>query len=170
MPNFRQIANGFIHNAVSESELSTIFKELNLMRKETYTDYTLVSEGHVAVDTLQRVYRLAGPDFPAFLEANYDRGRGMLALLVKDIVLYLNGKLGHQTIITHLRMEERKLASRLRAGPAVYQSLKTVPNATPLLGDGETLGNNDLYRLMAGISPANVGRLLMLIGGENYYG
>lgn len=169
MPSFRQVANGYVPDTLSDAELTATLKNLNLLRKDAYSDFTLVLEGHVAVETLHAVTKLVGPSFRAFLEANYDSGRGPLANLIKDIAHYLNGRVGHQNIVTHLRVEERKLYSASRARAATYAPTRTAGNALPLLEDGYVVHDYDLYRLMAGLSPANVGRLLMLIGGESYY-
>lgn len=169
MPNYRVAPHGFVSAELSDGEMASIFKNLSLLRKDAYSDFSLVIGGHVAVETLREANLLIGGSFRLFMEANYDGGTGPLANLVKDVVHYLNGRIGHQSIITSLKIEEQKLQSANRIRSALYTPSKRTSISLPLLEDGYIVHDFDLYRLMAGISPANVGRFLQLLGGEAYY-
>lgn len=169
MPNYRRIANGFITADISEEEANNLFRNLDLLRKDAYSDFELVVKGHVTLETLRIASRLTGGSFRQFMEANYNQGSGSLANLIKDIAHFLNGRLGHHSIITSIKNEEQKLQNFSRSKTATYTPSKRAASALPLLEDGYIVHDHDLYRLMAGISPANVGRFLQLLGGENYY-
>lgn len=169
MPSYRIAPHGFINAELSDAEAASIFKNLSLLRKDAYSDFELVIGGHVAIETMREAGRLIGGSFRLFMEANYDGGAGPLANLVKDIVHYLNGRIGHHSITTCIKIEEQKLQSLNRNRSAVYTPSTRMGNALPLLEDGYVVHDYDFYRLMAGISPANVGRFLQLLGGEGYY-
>lgn len=169
MPNFRPTPNGFVHDALSDGDLVGIFKNLSLLKKDSYNDFEAVIRGHVTLETLRDSTRLVGPSFRQFMEANYDSGRGPLAGLVKDIAHYLNGRIGHQGVLTSIRVEERKLLAAARQRSASYTPTRTSGASLPLLEDGYVVHDYDLYRLIGGISPANVGRIMLLLGGETYY-
>lgn len=169
MPNFRLVPNGFIAQDIGDVEADGIFRNLNLLRKDAYSDFEQVIKGHVTLETLRIAHRLTGGSFRSFLEANYDGGNGPLTNLVKDLAHYLNGRVGHHAIITSILNEEKKLQSLNRSSSALYRPTNRPMNALPLLEDGYIVHDYDLYRLMAGISPANVGRFFQLLGGETYY-
>lgn len=170
MPDYRLIKNGYVEASLSDQDLSESFRNLRLLRQDSYNDFEIVIKGYVAVETLREAKRLTGNNFAQFLEINFDGGRGPLANLIRDIVHYLNGKQGHQTILTSLRMEEHALEASARARSATYQTRHRPGTTEPFLKDGYRLEDYDLYRLAAGVGPAAVGRILLLLGGENYYG
>lgn len=170
MPNFRQAPNGYVSDELSDAELTGAFRNLNLLRKDAANDFSLLIDGSMAIEALHEAGRLIGPSFRRFMEANYDSGRGRLAGLVKDIAHYLNGRIGHHSLLTSIRVEELKLqnnANRVRT--ATYSPTHVASSALPLLEDGYVVHDKDLYRLAAGISPANVVRIVMLLGGDSYY-
>lgn len=169
MPNYRIAPHGMVNAELTDVELSNIFKNLNLLRKDAYSDFELVIGGHVGIETLRAGGQLIGGSFREFMEANYDSGKGPLANLVKDIVHFLNGRIGHQSIVTSIKIEEQKLQSANRVRSAIYSPSKRTGSSLPLLEDGYVVHDFDFYNLMAGISPANVGRFLQLLGGESYY-
>ena len=170
MPDYRLINNGYVDASLSDQDLNGLFRNLRLLRTDAYNDFELVVKGYVAIETLSAAKRLTGGNFAQFLEMNFDAGRGPLANLIRDIVHYLNGKQGHLTIITGLRMEEHALEASARARSATYQSVSRTGTTEPFLKDGYSVEDYDLYRLAAGIGPAAVGRILLLLGGDNYYG
>ena len=169
MPSFRQVPNGFVHDALSDGDLVVIFKNLALLRKDSYNDFEMVVRGYVTIETLRDASRLIGPSFRQFMEANYDGGRGPLAGLVKDIAHYLNGRIGDKGLISSIRVEERKLLASARLRSATYTPTRGSGSSMPLLEDGYVVHDYDFYRLMGGISPANVGRIMLLLGGDSYY-
>ncbi|TQH47458.1 hypothetical protein [Pseudomonas aeruginosa] len=169
MNSFRRSPNGFVNAALTDAEMTEAFTNLNLLRKDAYSNFELVIKGHVVIETIRDVSRLVGPSFRQFMETNYDSGRAPIAGLIKDIVHYLNGRMGHHSLITSLRIEERKLLSASKVRKSTYRQTQTTGSPLPLLEDGYIVHDYDLYRLMSGISPSNVGRTLLLLGGENYY-
>lgn len=169
MPNYRHIANGLVDDSLSDAQLTEIFRNFNLLRQDAYSNFDLMLSSHVAIETLIAVNTLSGGDFQAFLEANYNGGNGRLANLIKDIGHYVNGVIGHQSLITSINVEERKLKAANRSAPPSLSPSRNPPGHLSLLDDGHVITNFDLYRLMAGITPANVGRIFQLLGGESYY-
>jgi hypothetical protein len=170
MPEYRLINNGYVDASLSDQELSVLFRNLRMLRQDAYNDFEIVIKGYVAVETLRVAKRLTGNDFDQFLKLNFDNGNGPLANLVRDIVHYLNGKQGHQTVLTSIRMCEHVLEASARARSATYQATYRHGSSEPFLKDGYSVEDYDLYRLAAGIGPAAVGRIFLLLGGENYYG
>lgn len=170
MPDYRLIQNGYVDASLSDQELNGLFRNLRLLRTDSYNDFEVVIKGYVAVETLNAARRLTGNDFGQFLELNFDAGRGPLANVIRDVMHYLNGKQGHQTILTGLRMEEHALESSAPARSAVYQSISRHGTSEPFLKDGYSVEDYDLYRLAAGIGPAAVGRFFLLLGGDINHG
>lgn len=169
MLKYRAVSRGFINADLNETEVSNAFKNLNLLRKDAYNDFELVVGGHVSIETMRISNLLTSGSFRQFMEANYDSGKGPLSGLIKDIAHYLNGKVGHRAITTSINIEEQKIRSQTRIRSATYSPSKTSGSSLPLLEDGYIIHDFDLYRLMAGISPANVGRFFQLFGGETFY-
>lgn len=166
MPNFRQVANGYVNASVDDGTLSTICRGLAAIRKDALVDFALIYEGYTSVDILQYAKTMTGNAFDEFLKANYADGRGPLSSLIRCIVHYLNDKCGHQSVLTAISIEENKLkADRLPD----YLPKSVVGSKEPFLKDGYTLADYDLYRLMSGIGPTHLGRFLLLIGGRDYY-
>lgn len=169
MPEYRLISNGYVDASLSDQELASLFKNLGYLRKDSYNDFELVIRGHVAQETLRDVNRLIGGSFEQWLRANYSNGAGPIASVVKDIIHYLNGKQSFSTVVSAIRILELTMSSTSRSRQATYTPVRRSGNGEPLLRDGYELCDYDLFRLMAGIGPANVGRLFLLLGGDAYY-
>lgn len=169
MPDYRLIKNGCVDASLSDQDLAALFRNLRLLRTDSYNDFEIVVKGYVAVETLREVKRLTGNNFPQFLEANYDSGRGALAGLVRDILHYLNGKQGQNSVLTSLRMHEHMLEAAGRSRAAAYTPTVRPGSGVSMLNKGYVVEDYDLYRLTAGIGPAAVGRIFLLLGGETYY-
>lgn len=169
MPDYRLIKNGYVDASLSDQDLASLFRNIRLLRTDSYNDFEIVIKGYVAVETLREAKRLTGNNFAQFLELNFAGGRGPLANLVRDIVHYLNGKQGHQTVLTSIRMEEHALEAQARNRSAVYSPAHSPGAGEPFLKEGYRVEDYDLYRLAAGVGPAALGRIFLLLGGENYY-
>lgn len=169
MPNYRQVANGFVADGLSDGQLAEIFRNLSLLRQDTFNNFDLMLSPHVAIETLSAAKALIGGDFKGFLEANYNGGSGRAANLFKDISHYINGVISHQCLMTSINVEERKLKANNRSATPSAGLPRNPPGHLSLLDDNQGITNFDLYRLMAGIAPANVGRIFQLLGGESYY-
>ena len=170
MPEYRITPNGYAHAALGDSDLGVIFKNLQCLRNDAYVDFDLIMKGAVTIETLREANFLTGRSFAQFLEVNFDSGKGPLASLVRDIVHYLNGRCGHQTIITSLNIEENKLRSLTKARHGTYTPAIRSGGGEAFLKDQDRVYDNDLYRLMAGVGAGVVGRILLLLGGDSYYG
>lgn len=169
MPNYQTTENGFVSSTLTEQEIANLFKNLNLLRKDAYANFELVVDGHVTIETLRIAKQLTGGSFKEFLEVNYDHGRGSLANLIKNILHFLNGKVGSGSVTALLKVEELKMSGPNRNRSPIYTPTQRTGNSLPMLEDGYVVNDYDLYRLMSGISPANVGRFFQLFGGESYY-
>lgn len=169
MPDYKLINNGYVDASLSDQELTSLFRNLRLLRQDSYNDFDLVIKGYVAVETLREIKRLTGNNFAAFLELNFDGGRGPMALIVRDVLHYLNGKQGHQTILSSIRMEEHKLEALAKLRSATYSAPHKASGSEVFLKAGYRVEDYDLYRLAMGIGPAALGRLFLLLGGESYY-
>lgn len=165
MPDFRLVANGYVASSVDDGTLGSVCRGLEAIRKDALVDFALIFKGYTATDILRYANTLTGRAFDEFLKANFDNGRGPLSSLIRCAVHFLNGQCGHQSVLTAISIEENKLKS-----DHYIDSPKTRPGcAESLLKEGYTLSDYDLYRLMAGIGPTNVGRFMLLVGGREYY-
>ncbi len=169
MPDYRLAPNGYVNALLTDADLAALFRNLRLLRIDSYNDFEIVIKGYVAVETLRDVNLLTGGDFAAFLEANYDAGRGPMAVLAKDILHYLNGKLGVLSLLSAIRVQEHTLQAEAKRRSASYSALHRSGSGLPFIEKGYSLMDYDLYRLAAGLGPAALGRLFLLLGGENYY-
>jgi hypothetical protein len=170
MPDFRLASNGYVNAALSDGDLASLFRNLRLLRIDSYNDFEIVMKGYVAIETLRDVNLITGGNFAKFLEANYDSGRGPMAVLAKDILHYLNGKVGVQSLLSQIRIQEHTLQAAAKRRAATYGPIHRAGSSVPFIEKGYRLDDYDLYRLAAGIGPAALGRLFLLLGGENYYG
>jgi hypothetical protein len=90
--------------------------------------------------------------------------------LIRDIVHYLNGRGGHQTVLTSLAIQENKLRSTAKVRYGTYAPAIRAGGGESLLKGEDRVYDNDLYRLMAGLGAGAVGRIFLLLGGDAYYG
>ena len=170
MPDFRLVNNGYANAALGDGDLTSIFKNLKNLRTDAYVDFELVAKGHVAIETIRDVNQLTGGSFKDFLAMNFDSGKGPLADLVRDVVHFLNGRCGHTTVTTAVHIHENKLRSVARERKGNYSpSVRTGGGGESFLQDGYNVYDYDLYRLLAGVGPAYVGRMFLLLGGDTYY-
>lgn len=169
MPDFRLAANGYVNAALSDQDLAALFRNLRLLRTDSYNDFDIVIKGYVAIETLREVNLITGGDFAKFLEVNYDSGRGPMATLAKDILHYLNGKQGFLSLQSSIRIQEHTLEASAKRRSASYGPVHRAGSSAPFIEPGYNLADYDLYRLAAGIGPALLGRLFLLLGGENNY-
>jgi hypothetical protein len=169
MSDYRLVRNGYVPTDISEPELMGLFRNLKALKTDAYADFTLVIKGHVAVETLTNVKRLVGHSFHDFLEVNFGGGRGPLAGLVRDVVHFLNNRIGYLSILTSIQVQENKLHALTRRRSGVYTPSISSGRNEVFLKDGDTVLDYDLYRLMAALGPATMGRLMLLLGGEEFY-
>lgn len=169
MPEYRLISNGYVDASLSDQDLVSLFKNLGYLRKDSYNDFELVIKGHVAQETLRDVNRLIGGSFEQWMRANYSNGAGPIAGVVKDIIHYLNGKQNFSTVVSAIRILELTVPTSNKSRQASYTPVRRSGSGEPLLSNGYELCDYDLYRLAAGIGPANLGRLFLLLGGDAYY-
>jgi hypothetical protein len=170
MANYRSFGNGFVNDALSDTELDNIFKNFALMRQDGILDFNLVINGDLSIETMREAKRLMGGSFRQFMEANYNGGSGPLATLVKDVVHFINGKMSPTPLITVINFEENKAKAVVKTRLAQYSPSKRTSGNLALLEDGYVVHDSDFFHLMAGIGPAHVIRFLQLIGGGSYYG
>lgn len=169
MPDFRMAANGYVNANLSDGDLTALFRNLRLLRTDSYNDFEIVIKGYVAIETLRDVNLITGGNFAKFLEVNFDNGRGPMAVLAKDILHYLNGKQGVLSLLSSIRIQEHTLEAAARRREATYSPIHRSGSALPFIEKDYRLEDYDLYRLAAGIGPAALGRLFLLLGGENNY-
>lgn len=170
MPEFRLVSNGYANAAIGDGEMGAIFKNLLCLKTDSFVDFELLAKGHVAIETIREVNRLTGGSFKEFLEVNFDSGKGPISALVRDIVHYLNGRCGHQTVMTSISIQENKLKNFNRSRYGTYSPTIRTGTPEPFLASGDMVYDYDLYRLMSGIGAGHVGRILLLLGGDAYYG
>lgn len=170
MPNYRSVANGYVDSRLSDYDLSVLFKNLRYLRKDAYNDFSLIIEGHVAIETLRTAKAITGGSFKQWLEVNFDNGRGPLADIIREILYYLAGKQSYATVNTAVRINESLMESAAKQRSGTYASGNLTGSSDAFTKYGHLVEDYDLYRLMAGVGPSVVGRILLLIGGEVYYG
>lgn len=167
MTTFRMGPNGYYNDQVSDTEAPTLFRNLGALRRDAYQDFSVVMEGHAPIEIIRLARRLTGDNFAQWMRANAD---GPLGSLVRDILNYLNGKIGHLSINTAISIQEERLKTTTHYHDAVYvPTSRDGSTLDPLLKQGLKLYDFDLYRLLSGIGPINLGRIMLLLGGETYY-
>lgn len=171
MPEYRLVANGYAVSTLTDAELQSIFRNLKALRTDAFVDFELVMKGHVAEEVIREAKQLTGNAFRDWLQVNFAGGTGHFADLIRDIVHYLNGRIGHAQLLTSISIQENKLKSSSRLRGGVYTPTVRAGGGELLLKEkSDAVYDFDLYRLMAGIAPAGVGRIFLLLGGETYYG
>lgn len=167
MTTFRMGVNGYYNDQVTDTEAPTIFRNLVALRRDAAQDFSVVMEGHAPVEIIRLARRLTGDSFAQWVRANAD---GPLGTLMRDILNFLNGKIGHLTVNTAITIQEERLKNASHFHDAVYvPTSRDGSTLDPLLRQGLKLYDFDLYRLISGIGPVNLGRIFLLLGGENYY-
>lgn len=167
MTDFRFVGNGYVNAQVSDSEASGLFRNLAALRRDSFTDFSVIMEGHLPIEIIRIANRLSDADFVDWMRVNAD---GPLSGLVRDILNYLNGKVGHFTIKTSINIHEERLRPGTRLHDATYTpGTRSESSMDGNLRNGDRLFNFDLFRLMAGIGPVDVGRIFLLLGGASYY-
>lgn len=167
MTDFRYAGNGYIGAQVSDSEASTLFRNLAALRRDSFNDFSVLMEGHLPIEAIRTAQVLTGGDFVDWMRVNAD---SPLQGLVRDILNYLNGKVGHFTIKTSIKIHEERLRPGIHYHEATYTpGARSESTLDGTLRNGARLFNFDLFRLMAGIGPVDVCRIFLLLGGATYY-
>lgn len=167
MTSFRMGTNGFFDDQVSDAEATGLFRNLVALRRDAYVDFNVLLKGYTAIEIIRIVRRLTGDNFADWMRVNAD---GPLSGLVRDLLNYLNGKIGHMSVRTSITMHEERLRNTNHHHDAVYTTTNTGGSSIDkLLRDGCYLYHFDLYRLLAGLGPLDVGRVFLLLGGGTYY-
>jgi len=167
MTEFALVSNGFVASGIPDAELTGIFKNLKALKKDSYVDFTVVLKGHMAVEVIRCVRRLTGDSFRDWMKANSD---GPIGPLVRDLLNYLNGKVGYHTVHSSIAIQESRLTQVDHFHSAVYTpTTRQESSLEPLLKQGMSLHDYDFYRLMAGIGAVDIARIFLLLGGESYY-
>lgn len=169
MATFKLGVNGYVNSQISEAELGAILKNLQLLRRDSYVNFAVVADGRLAIEAIRCARRLTGDSFREWMRVNAD---GPLRSLVRDILNYVNGKVGHLTMNSSITMHEEILRNNAhRQVEALYVPTDREGSAIDThLKNGRSLYDFDLYRLMAGLGPINVVRIFLLLGGAVYYG
>ena len=167
MTAFRMGPNGYFNDQVSDAETPTVFRNLAALRRDSMQDFTVVMEGHMPIEVIRLARRLTGDNFAQWMRVNAD---GPLRELVRTILNFLNGKLGHLSVNTAISMHEERMKNMSHFHDAVYvPTNRDGSSLDVLLRQGLKLFDFDLYRLLEGIGPVQVGRIFLLLGGETYY-
>ena len=167
MTSFRMGTNGFFNDQVTDAEATGLFRNFVALRRDSYVDFNVMLKGHVPIEIIRAVRRLTGDDFADWMRVNAE---GPLASLVRDILNYLNGKIGHMSLRTSITMHEERLRNFNHHHDAVYVTTSHGGSSIdPLIKQGLQLYHFDLYRLMAGIGTLDVSRIFLLLGGGTYY-
>jgi len=170
MSEFRLTSNGYVDSALTDADLAAIFRNLKALNVASFSNFELLEKSHLAIEVIREIKRLLGGhgNFREWLGVNFSGGAGPLQDLVRDIGHYLNGRIGHTQLITSISVHENRL-KMARTAPVLTPGIRS-GGSEPFLKKGDEIYDYDLYRLMAGISPNNVGRIFLLLGGETYYG
>jgi hypothetical protein len=169
MAKFKLGVNGYVTDQSSEAELTAIFRNLALLRRDSCVDFSVVADGRMAIETLRCARRLTGNNFREWMRVNAD---GPLKVLIRDLLNYINGKVGHLTMNSSITMHEEMLRNNAhRQNEALYVPSDREGSAIDIhLKNGRNLFDFDLYRLMSGMGAVNVARIFLLLGGASYYG
>lgn len=167
MAKYKLGVNGYVSDQTNEAELSATFKNLALLRRDAYVDFSVLVEGRLAIETIRCARRLTGDNFREWMRVNAD---GPLRALIRDMLNYVNGKVGHLTMNNSITMHEEILRGP-RQTEALYVPSSREGSALDLqLKNGHALYDFDLYRLISGIGAINVARIFLLLGGASFYG
>ena len=167
MVNFRQIKNGFINYELGDNDLFIITRNLKQFIWSGYHDYDTRLNPLIIKDILKQTRLMVGSDFRAFLMANYNRGIGPQAGLVREVVNYLAGALGYRSVSTAILIEENKIKSYDKFDNWSSKTITSNHMDTSGLTNLDKITDYDFYRLCAGITPELLARLFLVIGGEN---
>lgn len=167
MVNFRQVKNGFINYELGDGDFVTIRRNLKQFIHSGYQDYHIRLNPLIIKDILKQTRLLVGSDFRAFLMANYNRGIGPQAALVREIVNFLSGDLGHRSVSTAITIEENKIKSYDKFDNWESKTISANHMDATGLANLDKINDFDFYRLCAGLSPELVARMFLVIGGEN---
>ncbi len=167
MANFRQVKNGFVNYDVGDGDLMTIMRNLKQFIWSGYSDYNIRLNPLIITDILKQTRLLVGQDFRAFLMANYNRGIGTQAGLVREVVNYLSGQVGYRSVNTAIVIEENKIKSYDKFENWGAKTISANHMDTVGLSQLDKVNDYDFYRLCAGLSPELLARMFLVIGGEN---
>lgn len=166
MHKFKLIDNGYVSESLDYA-WGDVLSQLKQLRIERAESFELAINGVEAVETIRLGKKLIGHSFKAFVEANYNNGASRLSGLMINVVQFLNGKIPAESVVTAITIEENRFKFADEDAPSSNYAVTVLKE--PLLGQGDSLHDLDLYRLMAGITPGHFGRLLLLLGGVGFY-
>lgn len=161
MSSLKRVANGYVSGILEPVEIEDLFNELKHVNKRLVSDFDFLVKGFGAVEAVPILRKLAGSDFKAFVEGNYNNGTSTLSHLFKAVVCYLNGKIAYQSVHSLVSIEQ----ARFESDEEVFTPVASINE--PLFKDGERVEDFDLYRLIAGIGLIRTVQLFLLLGGRS---
>lgn len=166
MPSYRQIQNGFISLEVNDMDLAIIVRNLKSYLRSS-SDFGVKTDPLVIGDIVKQLRLLTGGDFRAFLIANYGDGYGPVSSLVRDIVLYLNGKISYRSVNTAITIEQNRVRT-YNTIPGGWQNNVMSKNRLDVNGvvDLNKVIDYDFFYLMSGISPDCMINMFLSLTGE----
>jgi hypothetical protein len=167
MSSYRQVRNGFVNLGLGDGDLALINRNLKSYLRTSH-DFKVKKDPQVIADVIKQIRLITGDDFKGFLLANYNNGLGPMAGMVRDIVLYLNGKVSPRSVITSIRIEANKVINyndprtTWESKPLVINRLDTETNSKLM-----KITDYDLYYFIAGLSVEKVATLFLALSGES---
>lgn len=166
MPSYRQIQNGFISLEVNDMDLAIIVRNLKSFLRSSH-NFGVKSDPLVIGDLVKQLRLLTGGDFRAFLIANYGDGYGPIASLVRDIILYMNGKISYRSVITAITIEQNRVRTYNNI-PGGWQNNVMSKNRLDVNGiaDLTKVTDFDFFYLLSAVAPENVISMFLSLAGE----
>ncbi|QGZ14406.1 hypothetical protein [Photobacterium phage PDCC-1] len=168
MSDFRKVAYGYVDSRLLDPTLTVIN---GILRAYVHSsqDMEMMIDPASIQEVLEMGDKVTGKDFKHWVMANYERGAGRRAKLMRNIVFFLNGKISARTLEQAITADEQLVTTT---------ELKYIKAAIPNVDRRNLdeiedviryLKHEDIYRLIEGIGPQMFARMLITFNGESAY-
>lgn len=162
MSKFYHLKCGVLPSRLAEEELIFLLKELRLCVVKGLEETRTKEKTNFLIGTIKAINEIVGNDFCKLVSVN--KQNGAFTALMEIISKYLNGEVGWTSVLSAIKVEEVKLGIGRHDydEPEVTATYQHVPVGKV---ERNTIYNS-LAKLMAGIGPFNVGKIILLLDGE----
>ncbi|UPT53857.1 hypothetical protein [Vibrio phage phiKT1019] len=168
MSDFRKVAYGYVDSRLMDPTL-TVINGILRAYVQSSQDMEMMIDPASIQEVIEMGNKVTGNDFKHWVMANYERGAGRRARLMRAITFFLKGKISARTLEQSITADEQLVTTT---------ELKKIKQAIPRVERRDldqveevirSLQHKDIYRLIEGIGPQMFARMMITFNGESAY-
>ncbi|AUR81041.1 virion structural protein [Vibrio phage Aphrodite1] len=168
MSDFRKVAYGYVDSRLLDPTL-TVINGILRAYVQSSQDMTMQIDPASIKEVIEMGNKITGQDFKHWITANYERGAGRRARLMRAITFFLNGKISARTLEQAITGDEQFVTTtdikHIKSGNGLVER-RNLDEVEDVI---RHLKHDDMFRLIEGIGPQMFARMLITFNGESAY-